>query len=306
VRDTFVKTLIELAESDARIMLLTADLGYSVLESFADRFPKRFFNVGVAEQNMVGVATGLAEAGYIPFVYSIATFASLRPYEFIRNGPILHNLPVRVVGVGGGFEYGSAGITHHALEDVAVMRTNPGMRVIVPADSGQTRNALLATWNLSGPVYYRLGKNEKAVVAGLNARFEVGKVQAIGSGKDVLVVAMGAVASEVAAAVADLENKGIAATLLVAASINPAPDDDLAAWLARFRQVVTVEEHYIAGGLGSLVSEVAAQQGLACRVTRVGVDRPAEGVSGSQQFMQDRYGLSRDQLVKRISALVKK
>ena len=141
MRGTFITGLVDLAAADERIVLLTGDLGYTVIEPFADRFPERFFNVGVAEQNMIGVATGLAEAGFIPFAYSIATFASLRAYEFIRNGPVAHHLPVRIVGVGGGFEYGSAGFTHHALEDLAVMRVLPEMTVIAPADARQAGKA---------------------------------------------------------------------------------------------------------------------------------------------------------------------
>src|SRR2546421_8509146 len=150
MRRAFINTLVELAEHDPRIMLLTGDLGYLALEPFSERFPDRFFNVGVAEQNMVGLATGLAEAGFIPFVYSIVTFASLRPYEFIRNGPILHRLPVRIVGVGGGFEYGPQGLSHHGLEDVGVMRVQPGMTVVAPADHRQMATALRATWDLPG------------------------------------------------------------------------------------------------------------------------------------------------------------
>src|SRR6516165_4613432 len=125
MRGSFVQTLTELAARDPRILLLTGDLGYMALEPFADKYPQRFFNVGVAEQNMVGLATGLAEAGFIPFVYSIVPFAALRPYEFIRNGPIQHQLPVRIVGVGAGREYGSNGLSHYGLEDIAVMRTQP-------------------------------------------------------------------------------------------------------------------------------------------------------------------------------------
>jgi transketolase len=145
VRATFIRTLVELAEEDERIVLLTGDLGFTVVEPFAERFPDRFFNVGVAEQNMVGVATGLAEAGFVPFAYSIATFATLRSYEFVRNGPVLHHLPVRIVGVGGGLEYGMNGLTHYALEDIAVMRTQPGMTVLAPADFQQARTALAET-----------------------------------------------------------------------------------------------------------------------------------------------------------------
>src|SRR5258708_10366625 len=121
MRAAFIHALVELAAHDPRILLLTADLGFMALEPFAQRFPGRLFNMGVAEQNMVGAATGLAEAGFIPYVYSIVTFATLRPYEFIRNGPVLHQLPVRIVGMGGGYEYGPAGATHHGLEDIGVM-----------------------------------------------------------------------------------------------------------------------------------------------------------------------------------------
>ena len=172
MRTTFVRALVEVAAKDDRVMLLTGDLGFTVVEPFAECFPDRFLNVGVAEQNMVGVATGLAEAGFVPFVYSIATFATLRPYEFIRNGPVLHGLPVRIVGVGGGFEYGTNGVSHYALEDIAVMRTQPGLTVIAPADFHQARSALLETIDLPGPIYFRLGKDESATVPGLDGRFD--------------------------------------------------------------------------------------------------------------------------------------
>jgi transketolase len=160
MRGAFVRTLVELADRDRRIALLTGDLGYMALEPFMEKHGDRFFNIGVAEQNMVGIATGLAESGFIPFVYSIVTFATLRPYEFIRNGPVWHQLPVRIVGVGGGFEYGAQGLSHHGLEDVGVMRVQPGMSVVAPADHQQMASALRATWNVPGPVYYRIGKDD--------------------------------------------------------------------------------------------------------------------------------------------------
>ena len=143
VRATFVRTLVELAEEDERIVLLTGDLGFTVVEPFAERFPDRFFNVGVAEQNMVGVATGLAEAGLRPLRLLDRDVRHARSYEFIRNGPVLHRLPVRIVGVGGGLEYGMNGLTHYALEDIAVMRAQPGMTVLAPADHEQARAALM-------------------------------------------------------------------------------------------------------------------------------------------------------------------
>src|SRR5919106_782310 len=171
MRRSFVRALTEIADADPRVVLLTGDLGFSVIEDFADRHPGRFWNVGVAEQNMVGLATGLAEAGFVPFVYSIATFASMRAYEFVRNGPVLHELPVRIVGVGGGLDYGHNGVSHYALEDIAIMRTQPGMAVIAPADPAQAVAALWAAAELPGPVYFRLGK-ESSALEGVGGQFE--------------------------------------------------------------------------------------------------------------------------------------
>src|SRR5262249_9797781 len=153
----FIESLCKIAAQDERVVLLTGDLGYMVMEPFRERFPSRFFNVGVAEQNMIGLASGLAEAGFRPYAYSIATFAALRPFEFIRNGPVLHHLPVRIVGMGMGFEYGHAGPTHHAVEDIAALRTLPGLTIVIPADSPQTAAALESTKDTPGPVYYSLG-----------------------------------------------------------------------------------------------------------------------------------------------------
>jgi len=292
VRDTFIRTLSELASTDPRILLLTADLGYTVLETFADSHPEQFFNVGVAEQNMVGLATGLAEAGFIPFVYSIATFASLRPYEFIRNGPVMHRFPVRIVGIGGGFEYGSAGPTHHALEDVGAWRMQPDLCLIAPADFEQAGSALRATWDLPSPIYYRLGKNEKAKVPGLNGEFELGHTQLVRDGHDLVIVALGGIAIEAVAAAELLSAEGIEAAVVVVASVNPAPVDDLAATLARFPIVITAEAHYLVGGVGSLVAEVIAERGISCRLERCGVRSGAHGVSGSERFLNNANGIS--------------
>jgi len=297
VRAAFVGTLAELADQDPRILLLTADLGYLVLEPFSERFSSRFFNVGVAEQNMVGMATGLAEAGFIPFVYSIVTFATLRPYEFIRNGPILQRFPVRIVGVGGGMEYAYDGTSHYGLEDVGVMRVQPGITVIAPADHEQMRSALLATWDLPGPAYYRLGKDDETTIPGLNARFELGRCQIVREGTDLLIVTMGSIAAEAVAAADALADKRVSATVAIVASVNPAPVEDLAELLAHFDLALTVEAHYIVGGVGSLVSEVVAQKGLACRVVRCGVRNTPDGLTGSLSHLYHMHGISSDKLV---------
>lgn len=299
MRLAFVETLVELAAQDARVILLTGDLGYSVLERFADRYPDRFFNAGVAEQNMVGMATGLAEAGFVPFVYSIATFASMRPYEFIRNGPVLHRLPVRIVGVGGGFEYGHAGVTHYALEDAGLMRLQPGLTVVSPADHQQTRTALRATWDLPGPVYYRLGKDDHTTVPGLEGAFQLERVHRVREGTDLLFLVMGAVTAEAVAAAELLAAEGISCAVGVVAALGPTVAHDLKEQLRGFSRVMTIEAHYITGGLGSLVSEVIAENALACRLMRCGVTAMPRGISGSQAYMENAHGLNRGALFQR-------
>jgi len=297
MRGAFVRTLVELADRDRRIALLTGDLGYMALEPFMEKHADRFFNIGVAEQNMVGIATGLAESGFIPFVYSIVTFATLRPYEFIRNGPVWHRLPVRIVGVGGGFEYGAQGLSHHGLEDVGVMRVQPGMTVVAPADHEQMATALRATWNVEGPVYYRIGKDDKTVVPGLRGRFRPGHAEVVREGDHVALVAMGSVASEAAAAAAKLAEHGIDARVIVVASVQPAPADDLQAALADVPLAVTVEAHYANGGLGSLVAEVIAERGLGCRLVRQAVHDLPDARVGSQSYMHGRHGLAAPAIV---------
>jgi transketolase len=297
VRAAFVRALVEVAARDARIVLLTGDLGFMALEPFSDAYPDRFINVGVAEQNMVGVACGLAEAGYLPFCYSIATFASMRGYEFIRNAAAIHRLPVRIVGVGGGFEYGSAGLSHHALEDVGLMRIQPNITVVVPADHRQTLAAVRTTWDLPGPIYYRIGKDDRREVPGLEGRFELGRVDVLGSGADLLFLSMGAVSSEVAAATEKLLARGLRSTLGIVSTVNPPPIDDLVRLLSQFPVAITVEAHQLNGGLGSLACEVVAENAIRCKVVRVGAAGSPSGVTGSEDFLNRRHGLDCDSLV---------
>lgn len=303
MRKNFITTLVECAEKDERIVLLTGDLGFMALEPFSQQFPKRFYNVGVAEQNMVGLATGLAEAGYIPFVYSIVTFATLRPYELIRNGPILHHLPVRIVGIGGGVEYGPAGLTHHGIEDLAVMRVQSGITTVAPADYLQTRPALEGTWNLPGPVYYRIGKNDKDEVPGLNGSFRLGRVQTIRQGKDVLFISIGAISVEVAKAAELLATQGISSTILIVSSMNPSPVDDIIGALEKFHLVFSVEAHSINGGLGSMVAEIIAEHALPCKLYRFGIRSIEEKTTGSQKFLEHRFGLSAEDLVSMVASI---
>ena len=298
MRRAFVETLTEVASQDPRIVLLTGDLGFMALEPFLDAHPERFINAGIDEQNMVGVATGLAEAGYIPYVYSIVTFASLRPFEFIRNGPVAQKLPVRVVGVGGGFEYGTNGISHYGLEDIGVMRTQPALKIVCPCDAAQSRNAVRATWNTAGPVYYRLGKDDRIVVPGLNGRFELGRAEMVREGNDVLLIAAGSAAIEVTTAASELAKEGLETTVLLVSSFNPGPQKDVLAQLEKFDTVITVETHYTTGGLGSWVAELIAESGVNCRLIRKGVKEMPDSYSGTQAHLHERYGFSSNQIVR--------
>ncbi|MHB1536965.1 MAG: transketolase family protein [Acidimicrobiales bacterium] len=297
MRAEFAAELVSVAREDERIVLLTGDLGFAVLEPFAEEFPGRFFNVGVAEQNMLGLCTGLADAGYMPFAYSIATFASMRGYEFLRNGAALHELPVRLVGMGAGLDYGHNGVTHYALEDVAIMRTQPSVTVVAPADAEQARAALRSTLQHPRPVYYRLCKQGNAV-PGLDARFQLGRAAMIGEGRDLALVALGNMASAAVEAAEELRREDVYATVAVVSSLNPSPEPDLAALLEAVPLAVSVESHYLNGGLGSLVAEVIAEHGCSCRLVRRGVAEMPRGLTGSTAYLHDHCGLSASQIAR--------
>jgi transketolase len=291
MRTAFIETLIELAQDDERIMLLTADLGWSVLERFAGLYPDRFLNVGVAEQNMVGIATGLAREGFVPFVYSIATFSSMRCYEQLRDGAILHQLPVRVIGIGGGFAYGHAGPTHYALEDLSIARTQPGLTVIAPADRTQARRAIQEIVNFPGPAYLRLDKTIAPDIDGLCGRFELGTPEVVREGRDVLLLATGSISHEALKAVDLLERCGVQAGFAVLAHLGFEGTPRIRDLLAAYPAVLTVEEGYSVGGLGSLIAETIAQNALPSRLSIRGVKERLTSVTGGTEYMRRRHGL---------------
>ena len=291
MRAAFVSGLEQLAEDDPRVMLLTGDLGFMVLEPFAERFPGRFVNVGVAEQCMVGLATGLADAGFIPFVYSIGTFASLRPYEFIRNGPLLHSLPVRIVGVGSGLDYGHNGVTHYALEDVAVMRAQPDMTVIAPADPGAGAHR---DPRLRGDLWTDLLPDRQGVRARTGARRPL-RTWAPGASRRGRGPCdhrpgqhrrRGRARARVARRPRHISRRR-------RCLLHPAgPDRRSRHTAGEVPVAVTVESHYVTGGLGSLAAEVIAEHGLNCRLVRHGVVEMPRGLTGTLEFLNDHHGLS--------------
>ncbi len=303
MRNNFIKKLIELAKTDQRIVLLTADLGFSVVEEFAQNFPERFYNVGVSEQNMVGLATGLAKDGFIPFVYSIAPFVILRPYEFAKNGPVFHNLQVRFVGIGCGFEYGNLGSTHHLLEDVALVRVQPNFAYVAPVNDDQTPEALEKTYQNEGPIFYRIGKGSVKILD-KQKTFDPKKLQIIESGEKLAILSLGTICSEVEIAVKNLSQKGINVTFAVIPTFEKSVLEEIKNLLQKHGAVLTVEAHYLAGGIGSMVAEIIAENGLKCKLKRMAVKSLSDGVYGNEKFMYQRNFLSAEDIEKNVVELI--
>jgi transketolase len=263
MRTAFIEALCEAAERDPRIWLLTADLGYSVLEGFAERFPRRYVNVGVAEQNMASIAGGLARSGKIPFIYSIANFPTLRCLEQIRNDICYHEGNVKIVAVGGGFCYGPQGYTHHGVEDLAIMRALPGMTVVAPADPVETRLATGALAARSGPCYLRLGKAREPVLHAADPHFEIGQAVEVRPGRALTFISTGGMLQKTLAVADRLAAEGVAARVLSMHTLKPLDEEAVLRAAAETGGIVSVEEHSVTGGLGSAIADVLAQSG--CR-----------------------------------------
>jgi transketolase len=291
VRDAFFRALTEAAD-DERVWALTGDLGIGLFDEFERRARGRYLNVGIAEQNLVGVAAGLAYAGKIPFAYSIAPFLTSRAHDQIRVDVAMGRANVKLVGVGGGVAYGSLGPTHHAIEDVALMRALPGMTVLAPGDPGEAERATRAALDHDGPVYLRLGKNGEAAVLP-DEPFRIGPARLVRRGGDVTLACSGTMLAEAVAAAERLDRTGIAATVLHFPTVKPLDVEAVVLAAERTRSILAVEEHSVVGGLGSAIAEVVAEHGLGVRVRRLGVpDRFAP--VGSRSYVLARYGLSPD------------
>jgi transketolase len=291
MRTTFIETLCELAAHDERVWLLTGDLGYSVLERFAERFPARYVNVGVAEQNLIGLAAGLARCGKVPFVYSIANFPTLRCLEQIRNDVCYYDSPVKVVAVGGGFAYGAQGYTHHGIEDLAILRALPNLTVVAPADPVETRLATRALAAWPGPCYLRLGKANEPVVHTREPAFELGKAVPVRPGRDVTLISTGGMLKETVEVADRLAGEAIEARVLSMHTVKPLDADAVLRAARETGAIVTVEEHRLTGGLGSAVADVVAQ-GLTrpCCFRKFGIPDELSHAVGGQAYLKRLAG----------------
>ncbi|MBF0105636.1 MAG: transketolase [Deltaproteobacteria bacterium] len=272
MRNTFVDQLCKEAKKNKKIWLLTADLGFSALEPFMRAFPGRYINVGVAEQNMIGIAAGLSLSGYKVFVYSIANFPTLRCLEQIRNDICYHKLDVTVVSVGAGFSYGTQGYTHHGLEDVAVMRCLPHMNLIVPADPLETRAAVSLLCTHNGPAYLRLGKAGEKNLHTKKPPMKWGKAIKVTTGRDVLILASGSLLGEAQKAHDLAKDQGISVAVWSLPFIKPLDKKTITLAMKTFKLIVTLEESQIDGAMGSAIAElIAEQRGTKPLLRRMGV-----------------------------------
>lgn len=296
MRTEFIDELCVLAEHDRRIILLTADLGFGVIDRFRERFPERFINVGAAEQSMIATATGLAEAGFIPYCYSIATFAALRPFEFIRNGPVAHRLPVRIVGIGPGMDYGVDGLTHFAIDDVAVLRSQPGLLIWAPGDASEMRSDIRIIHGDSRPVYMRIPRI--SVATDLPRLHDVTE-----SSSTVAIVSLGDAHVRGETIRSALTINGINSSHAIVSRLDENFGQDVLQYLQQCKVCVVVENHYTKGGLFAAVSEGLALGGLGVHVVPVGVERLPVGRVGATKYMESVFMTSTDEVVKRVDEL---
>ncbi len=291
MRDTFIRTLSDLAETRPDLMLITADLGFGVLNDWVARFPRQFLNAGVAEQNMTGLAAGMALEGRTVFTYSLGGFPTMRCLEQIRNDVCYHNANVKIVSVGGGMSYGPVGASHHATEDLAIMRSLPNMVVLAPGDLWETAEATRALLHLPGPAYLRLDKSAAASTHSAGESFHVGRIRLIRQGRDLTLAATGGILGEALRAAELLEADGLACRVLSVHTIKPLDRVTLEAAARETGGIVTIEEHALDGGMGGAVAEALLDAGATPRFfLRFGL-RTFSSIVGSQSYLRRAYGL---------------
>lgn len=301
MRDAFVRALTEIARADRDVMLLTGDLGFGVLTKFAEELPRQYLNVGVAEQNMAGVATGLALEGKTVFTYSIGNFPTLRCLEQVRNDICYHNANVKIVSIGGGFCYGPLGISHHATEDLAIMRALPNLVIVAPGDITETALATKAIYEHQGPCYLRLGRGGEPTVHQKDPVYEIGKAIPVFAEGDVALLSTGGILKNSVESRRILENTGIRSAVYSMHSLNPLDRQIIEQLSHSSRLIATVEEHSVVGGLGGAVAEILAElPSPRAPLVRVGLTEGFSCEVGDQEYLREVYGLSPEAIAKRI------
>ena len=290
MRDAFVRALMREAAADPRLTLITGDLGFGVLKPFWETYPDQFVNAGIAEQGMTGLAAGLARTGRTVLTYSIGNFPTLRCIEQIRNDCAYHDANVKIVCVGGGFVYGSLGMSHHATEDMAVLRALPGVTVFTPGDPAEVEAVVPVMLRTPGTCYLRLGRGgEPMLHDGEVADWALPRALTLRQGTDVALLSAGGILTQTVSAARLLQEQGVSAEVVSFPCLKPIDREKLIELAGRFRHLVTVEEHNIVGGFGSAVCEVIAETGMPCRVHRIGMEDVYSCIVGTQQYLRSQY-----------------
>lgn len=301
MRDTFVRTLVKLAKDDKKIELVTGDLGFGVLKPFWEQCPDQFTNAGIAEQNMTSMAAGMALEGKTVFTYSIGNFPTLRCLEQIRNDCAYHKANVKIVCIGGGFVYGSLGMSHQATEDLAILRALPDVVVMAPADLIEAEECTKALAKYKGTAYLRLGRGGEKRIHEKIENFEIGKSIKVYGGEKIAILSTGAIFEEVTAAYDQLRKKGYDPAVYTFPTVKPIDRGAIENVSREFDLIVTVEEHNIIGGFGSAVAEVMAEMAdQKARLLRIGLNDEYSIRVGNQKYLREQYGMDREAIVKRI------
>ena len=306
MRDTFVRTLIDIAKKDKDVILVTGDLGFGVLKPYWEQLPDQFINAGIAEQDMTGFAAGLALEGKTVFTYSIGNFPTLRCIEQIRNDCAYHDANVKVVCVGGGFVYGSLGMSHHATEDIAMMRALPNVTVMAPGDLTEAAEATKAIYEQKGTCYLRLGRGGEQKIHEKIDNFQIGKAIKINDGEKVAVFSTGAIFDEAKGAVELLKEDGLNPALYTFPTVKPIDKEVITECAKKFDMIVTVEEHNIIGGFGSAVAEVTAEMtDKKAKLVRIGLNDMYSCIVGTQKYLRNEYGMSAQKIADRVRTELK-
>jgi transketolase len=302
VRNAFADEILRAASADSRVVLLSGDIGNRLFDGFKERFAGRFYNCGVAEANMVSVAAGLAMCGLRPVAYTIAPFVTTRCLEQIRVDVAYHRQPVVLVGVGAGLSYASLGGTHHACEDIALLRALPGMAVVCPGDPVEVRSALRAAFAWDGPVYLRLGKKGEPVVHRTEPALTIGRSICVRKGADVALLAVGTMLPVVCEAAERLATAGISARVESFHTLKPLDEAILAELFDGYPLVVTVEEHSRVGGAGGAIAEwLAARGNNRGRLLAIGTEDAFFHEAGSQDHARSKLGLTAESIAGAVS-----
>lgn len=303
MRNHLINKITEFAGQNENIMLITADLGFSVIEKFKERFPNRYINVGIAEQNMATVAAGLALEGNTVFIYSIGNFPTLRCIEQIRNDICYHNANVKILAVGSGFAYGTLGMTHHATEDLAIMRALPNMKVFTPCDSISAEAIAQDICRINGPCYVRLERGGEPGIFSKDEKFKIGKLKEIRKGYDIAVITIGTVINEAikAADILREQNKNISVYSVY--SLKPIDKEQILEIAKEYKYIITVEEHQITGGLGSTIAESIAENNMATKIIRLGLNDEFTSVVGNQEYLREIYKIDYKTIIRKIESL---